>query len=155
MRNHVFLHLNDKQVSEFRARWKEINNWLDEFLPFEPNQHFPDDQVKEILYSIIPKCWQSYLHRDKFNMTKASVDDFFDFMERYQIADSIDPLLKPKDQSKIDKDDNKKSTEKLNDKKRKAQTKKDDAPVPKKSCLLHGPDSSHTTNECRTIRKQA
>jgi Tfp pilus assembly protein PilE len=151
----VFLHLNDKQVSEFCAQWKEINNWLDKFLPVEPNQHFPDDQVKEILYSIIPKCWQSYLHRDKFNMTKASVNDFFDFMERYQITDSIDPLLKPKDQSKIDKDDNKKSMEKLNDKKRKAQTKKDDAPAPKKSCLLHGPDSSHTTNECQTICEQA
>jgi hypothetical protein len=82
MRNHVFLHLNDKQVSEFCARWKEINNCLDEFPPFQPNQHFLDDQVKEILYSIIPKCWQSYLHReDKFNMTKASVDDFFDLME--------------------------------------------------------------------------
>jgi hypothetical protein len=67
MRNHVFLHLNDKQVSEFCARWKEINNCLDKFPPFQPNQHFLDDQVKEILYSIIPKCWQSYLHReDKF-----------------------------------------------------------------------------------------
>jgi hypothetical protein len=73
MRNHVFLHLNDKQVSEFRARWKEINNWLDEFPPFGSNQHFPDDQIKEILYSIIPKRWQSYLHRDKFDMTTASV----------------------------------------------------------------------------------
>ena len=155
MRNHVFLHLNDKQVSEFRARWKEINNWLDEFPPFEPNQHFPDDQVKEILYSIIPKRWQSYLHRDKFDMTKASVDDFFDFMVRYQIADNIDPLLKPKDQSKTDKNETNKSTEKSNDKKRKAQTKKDDAPAPKKSCLLHGPDSSHTTDECRTMREQA
>jgi hypothetical protein len=61
MCNHVFLHLNDKQVNEFctRTRWKEIINWLDEFPPFEPNRHFPDDQVKEILYSIIPKCWQS------------------------------------------------------------------------------------------------
>jgi hypothetical protein len=48
-------------------------------------------------------------------------------------------------------------TEKLNDKKRKAQPKKDDsnAPVSKKSCLIHGPDSSHTTDECQTMRKQA
>jgi hypothetical protein len=46
MCNHMFLRLNDKQVSEFCTRWKEINNWLDEFPPFQPNQHFPDDQVK-------------------------------------------------------------------------------------------------------------
>jgi hypothetical protein len=28
MHNQVFLHLNDRQVSEFSARWIEINNWL-------------------------------------------------------------------------------------------------------------------------------
>jgi hypothetical protein len=158
MRNHVFLHLNDKQVSEFCAQWKEINHWLDEFLPFEPNQHFLDDQVKEILYSIIPKHWQSYLHHeDKFNMTKASANDFFDLMEHYQLADQLDPSLKQQNQSKSNKDDTKKLTEKSNDKKRKAQMKKDDSNVlaPKKSCLIHGPDSSHTTDECRTMRKQA
>jgi hypothetical protein len=76
-------------------------------------------------------------------------------MEHYQITDQIDPMLKQQNQSKTDKDDNKKSTEKSNDKKRKAQMKKDDALAPKKSCLLHGPDSSHTTDECRTMRKQA
>jgi hypothetical protein len=90
-------------------------------------------------------------------MTTASVDDFFDCMERYQIADNIDPLLKPKDQSKPDKNEMNKSTEKLNDKKRKAKSKKNDsdAPAPKKSCLIHGENSSHTTDECRTIHKQA
>jgi hypothetical protein len=78
-------------------------------------------------------------------------------MERYQIADNIDSLLKPKDQSKVDKNESNKSTEKSNDKKRKAKSKKNDsdAPAPKKSCLIHGEDSSHTTDECRTMREQA
>jgi hypothetical protein len=71
-------------------------------------------------------------------------------MERYQITNSIDPLLKPKDQSKTNKNKSNKSTEKSNDKKRKAKPNKDDsnAPAPKKSCLIHGSDSSHTTDEC-------
>jgi hypothetical protein len=78
-------------------------------------------------------------------------------MEHYQITNNMDPLLKPKDQSKTNKNEMNKLTEKSNDKKRKAKSKKNnsDAPVPKKSCLLHGEDSSHTTNECRTMRKQA
>jgi hypothetical protein len=46
MHNQMFLHLNDRQVIEFCARWIKINNWLNEFLPFKPNQHFPDDQLK-------------------------------------------------------------------------------------------------------------
>jgi hypothetical protein len=47
--------------------------------------------------------------------------------------------------------------EKSNDKKREAQMKKDDsnAPAPKKSCLIHGSDSSHTTDKCQTMHKQA
>jgi hypothetical protein len=49
-----------------------------------------------------------------------------------------------------------KLTEKSNDKKRKAKSKKNDsdAPVPKKSCLIHGEDSSHMTNECQAMREQ-
>jgi hypothetical protein len=71
MHNHVFLHLNNKQVSKFCARWVKVNNWLNEFLPFKSNQHFLDDQIKDILYSIIPKHWQSYLEReDKFNIAE-------------------------------------------------------------------------------------
>jgi hypothetical protein len=144
-------------ISEFHARWIELNNYLDEFPPFEPNQHFTDNETKEIFNNIIPKCWQSYLQRDKFDMIHCSVRDFLDVMEHYQIANNMDPLLKPKDQSKANKNKMNKLTEKLNDKKRKAKLKKNnsDAPAPKKSCLLHGEDSSHMTDECRTMREQA
>jgi hypothetical protein len=157
MRNHVFLHLSDRTISEFRARWIELNNYLDEFAPFEPNQHFTENETKDIFYNIIPKRWQSYLQRDNFDMIHCSVREFLEIMEHYQIADSIDPLLKTKDQSEINKDESNKSTEKSNDKKRKAKSKKSnsDAPAPKKSCLIHGSDSSHMTNECQTMREQA
>jgi hypothetical protein len=86
----MFLHLNDRQVSEFCARWIEINNCLKEFPPFKHNQHFPDDQTKDILYNIIPKHWQSYLqHEDNFNMIESSASDFFNMMQHYQIADQL------------------------------------------------------------------
>jgi hypothetical protein len=77
MHNHVFLHLSDKMISEFCARWDELNNYLNEFLPFQLNQHFTEDQTKDILYNIIPKCWQSYLQCDKFDIIiGCSVKDF-------------------------------------------------------------------------------
>jgi hypothetical protein len=157
MHNHVFLHLSDQTISEFHTRWIELNNYLGEFPPFEPNQHFTENETKDIFYNIIPKRWQSYLQRDKFDMIHCSICEFLEIMERYQITDSIDPLLKTKDQSKTDKDESNKSTEKSNDKKCKAKSKKNnsDAPAPKKSCLIHGSDSSHTTDECQTMREQA
>ena len=54
-------------------------------------------------------------------------------MEHYQIADRLNPLLNQQNQWKTDKDDFKKSTEKLHDKKHKAQLKKNDSnsPAPK------------------------
>jgi hypothetical protein len=138
MRNHVFLHLGDRTISEFRARWIKLNNYLDEFPPLEPNQRFTENKTKEIFYNIIPKRWQSYLQRDKFDIVHCSVRDFLEIMEHYQIADNIDPLLKPKDQSKADKNKTNKSTEKSNDKKRKAKSKKNDsdAPAPSQKILL-------------------
>jgi hypothetical protein len=82
MRNHVFLHLSDQTISEFCTRWIELNNYLDKFPPFEPNQHFTENETKEI-YNIIPKHWQSYLQRDKFDMIHCSVRDFLEIMEHY------------------------------------------------------------------------
>jgi hypothetical protein len=66
-----------------------------------------------ILYNISPKHWQSYLQCDKFIITVQSADDFFDKMECCQLADQLNPLLKQQNQSKTDKDDSKKSTEKF------------------------------------------
>ena len=117
MHNHVFLHLNNRQVSKFHARWNKINNWLNEFPPFKPNQHFPDDQIKDILYSIIAKCWQSYLQcEDKFDITTSSANDFIDIMQHYQLVYQLNPLLKQQNQLKNNKDDSKKSMEKSNNK---------------------------------------
>jgi hypothetical protein len=71
-------------------------------------------------------------------------------MERYQLANNIDPSLKQQNQLKTDKDKSNKSLEKSIDKKCKAKSKKNDSdvPAPKKSCLIHGPDSPHMTNKC-------
>jgi hypothetical protein len=57
-------------------------------------------------------------------MTKVSVDDIFDLMECYQLTNQLDPMLKQQNQSKTDKDDDKKLTEKSNDKKHKLSQRK-------------------------------
>jgi hypothetical protein len=64
-----------------------------------------ENKTKEIFYNIIPKHWQSYLQRVKFDIFHCSVHDFLGIMECYQIANNIDPLLKPNDQSKTDKNE--------------------------------------------------
>jgi hypothetical protein len=109
-----------------------------------------DEQTKDILYTIIPKPWQSYLQRNKFDIIGCSDRDFFEVMESYQIADQVDPLLKPKDQLKTDKDESNKLSEKPNDKKHKAKPKKNDSEmlVSKDPCMLHESNSSHMTEEC-------
>jgi hypothetical protein len=70
----------------------------------------------DILCNIIPKHWQSYLQHDKFEIIKCSITDFFDMMECYQLTNHIDPSLKQQHQSKTNKDELNKSSEKPNDK---------------------------------------
>jgi hypothetical protein len=115
-----------------------------------------EDQTKDILYNIIPRHWKSYMQQAKFDTIQCSVQDFFDMMECYQVADQLDPSLK-QNQSKTNKNKTKKLMEKSNNKKCKAMPKKNDSdlPVPKKACMQHGPDSSHMSDECQTLQQQA
>ena len=149
MHNHMFLHLSDRTISEFHARWIQLNNYHNEFPPFKPNQHFTEDETKSIFYNIIPKCWQSYMQWDNFYTIQHSVKYFFDMMEHYQLTDQLHPPPK-QNQTKNNTNDSKKSTEKSNNIKHKAKLKKNDSDLlaPKKACMLHGPDSSHMSNEC-------
>jgi hypothetical protein len=96
MCNHVFLHLSDQRISEFHARWIKLNNYLDKFPPFEPNQCFTENETKEIFYNIIPKHWQSYLKRDKFDMIHCSFHDFLDIMEIIKLPTALIPCLNQK-----------------------------------------------------------
>jgi hypothetical protein len=157
MCNHVFLHLSYRTISEFCARWIELNNYLNEFLQLGLNQNFTEDQTKDIICNIIPKCWQSYLQQDKFDIIQFSITDFFDMMKHYQLAHNLDPSLKQQNQSKTNKDESNKLTEKPNDKKYNAKPKTNDSdmPAPKKACILHGPNSSHMTDNCQTLQEQA
>jgi hypothetical protein len=58
------------------------------------NNFYQDSICHEVKYDPTNK---------KFDTIHCSVHDFLDVMECYQITDNIDPLLKPKDQSKTDK----------------------------------------------------
>jgi hypothetical protein len=77
-------------------------------------------------------------------------------MEHYQLANHIDLSLKQQKQSKTDKDESKTLSEKPNDNKCKAKPKKNnsDMQAAKKPCILHGPNSSHMTDECQTLQEQ-
>jgi hypothetical protein len=76
MRNHMFLQLSDRMINEFCTRCIELNNYLDEFPPFGPNQHFTEDKTKDILYNIIQNHWQAYMQWDKFDTIQCSIQDF-------------------------------------------------------------------------------
>ena len=61
MRWYVWL-TRDTSLQEFLARWMQLNNFLPFFLPFGGEvQKFHEDEQVEIIYAMIPKCWQSIL----------------------------------------------------------------------------------------------
>jgi hypothetical protein len=74
----------------------------------------------------------------------------------YQLADNLNPSLKQQNQSKTNKNNSKKLTEKPIDKKHKAKPKKNDSDMLglKKPCMLHGSNSSHMTEDCQVVQEQ-
>ena len=101
MCNDIFLHLSERQVSEFHARWDEINKYHNEFPPFWPNQCFLDEQTKDILYTIVPKCWQSYLQCDNFDIIGCSIRAFLTWWNVINLQISLILCLNNKTNQKL------------------------------------------------------
>ena len=150
MRRHV--HLTRKfSISEFFARFVEINEYLTQFPPFDGDEHkLSEEEIIEILYSIIPKAWKSKLMDHGFDPVEHSLTEFSEQLVRFETSDAISGNNTNGKQSGKTPDDNKK---------RKAteepvpQDKKPAAKKQKAFCMLHG-YKDHTTNACETVKEQ-
>ena len=126
MRRSVFLHLKDKSIRDFRARWVEMNNYLEAFPPFKPNQGFNEDETKEIVHGVLPARYQAELKREGFDLDRKSLEDLFDHIERCQVAEQIDPPT-TQSQATTQSKDSKNHQDKSKDQKRKNKSSNKDS----------------------------
>jgi len=153
MRNNVFLHLRDRTISKFCARWTQLDDYLNEFPPFKPNQWFQDDEIKDIIYDITPHCWKSQMEKVQYDPIDHTLADLFDLLERYQIAEQLDPPKQNQVTNELDESIKTKDKSRKNKRKEKSSGNDSSLMVCKRFCILHQKDD-HWTDDCSVVKKQ-
>ena len=133
-------------VQEYITRVIEINDYLKEFPPVTTGGNatkLPDDELLDLLEFGIPIKWQRQMQNQNFKPAVGTLCEFQDFCERLEstLEDSgADP--KPKQVS---------NKEKGNKKCRQNSPHKENK---KHYCMLHGQNSTHTTEQCQTLKRR-
>ena len=109
------VHLTRNFISEFFARFVQINEYLTQFSPFDGEEHkLSEEEIIEILYSIIPKAWKSKLMDHGFDPVEHSLTEFSEQLVRFETFDAING------NTTINQSDTKHTGESQDNKKRKA-----------------------------------
>ena len=136
----------DMQVQDYIARVIKINDYLAEFpttMVGGNTSKLSDDKLLDLLEFGITIKWQRQMQVQNFKPTARTLRDFQDFCERLESA-----LDKP-----VTEQTSKKTSgqEKGNKKRRRNNNNKDK----KHFCMLHGKNPTHSTKQCRTLKKEA
>jgi len=77
----------DCSAQEFVTRLFEINQYLDQFLPFNANQKLPTDELLDIAGYAILVPWQHTMHLHAFDPLAHNKDEFIEFCQRCEFID--------------------------------------------------------------------
>ncbi|MCK7490854.1 MAG: hypothetical protein MZW92_02980 [Comamonadaceae bacterium] len=122
-------------ISEFLARFAEINEYLTQFPPFDGDeQKLSEEEIIEIVYSTIPKTWRCKLMDHGFDPVEHSLVEFSEQLVRFETSDAINGS-----DSTINQSDTKTTGKPEDNKKRKASedpVPQDQKPAAKKKKLF-------------------
>ena len=143
-------------IKQYFARYHELNEYLDQFPPFNANQHIPEDEIKEHAEFSIPNSWHKRMIMLGFDPVAASLTEFIEFCERIEFTKGLDEALgtKPKTAQKgndqMARNNNTGSLRNARPSVRGDKRKNADY-----YCLYHGQNSTHNTDQCKVLQEQA
>jgi len=131
-------------IKAYVERVIEIN----EYLPLFPDptstlaaDKLPDDELLDLLEFSIPRAWQKQMVLQGFDPIEGTAEEFVRFCERVEATDGA-----ADEPEKI-------STNRSSDKKRGKKRAREDADPQNFYCMLHGPNSTHNTEDCWSLKK--
>ena len=133
-------------VQDYIARVIEINNYREEFLPVITGRNatkLPGDELLDLLEFRIPIKWQRQLQVQNFEPTAGTLHDFQDFCKRLESALDDPPVDNKSNKTSRQEKGNKKFRQNNNNNKDK-----------NNFCMLHGHNPTHSTKQCRTLKKR-
>ena len=152
MRRYVWL-TRDTSLREFLARWTQLNDFLSFFPPFGGEaQKLHEDEAVEIVYAMIPKCWQSILLTQNFDPVDHTFQELFEELECVELAEQLDPSNKSKsnDNDGASNNGSKSGKKRKNGNDANAITRKKQ----KTFCMLHR-TNNHATDDCKVLQKRS
>ena len=142
-------------IKDTIARIKKLNSYLPRFPPpilpdgttGPPPTKLGTDELLDLLESSIPNSWKNQLVLKGFDVSTSTVQEFREHCEQFELLEAREG-----------KGTHLSSESKHNKSKHapKGKRKNDDRDYEKGgSCMLHGENCGHTTDECFTLKKQA
>lgn len=137
----------DMTIREFTNHITRIN---DEELPILPpfggiTQKLSDDEIIDIILNGIPRSWMREMDRLDFDPVSKSLHEVLHFMERMEAAEDFDPARNGGKTT---------ATSKKSGKSSKTNTKSN-GQGGNQYCLLHGNNTTHNSDDCYVLKKQA
>ena len=130
-------------------RWTELNNMLAYFPPFARDaQKISEDEACEVIFNMIPQVWRTRMLVTKFDPVDHTFLELWEECERVELELALES--RQKDSTN---ESSKKKDEKSN--KRKCKSSESETHSSGKHCMLHGDDTSHTTDQCSVLKQQA
>ena len=139
------------KVRDFVNHLNRINRQeLPKVPPFEVANSLIEDEMLDIFLYGTPKSWQAEMERQGFDPMEHTLAECTDFCERLESAEAFDTKST---KVSFEKDNSKSSSNKK--KKSNYSTDRSEKKPGQKYCLLHGNNSSHSTEECHKLKVEA
>ena len=119
---------------EFMSRMTELNELLDRFPNFDPDQRLPEDEIMDIAEFGVPNKWQKQMVLQGFDTVNHTPNEFVEFCERLEATED-DQKESPKQESF--KKDKKGTKRKLFD---------------EYYCMKCKKNPHHNTEDCRILK---
>ena len=137
------------KVRDYAMHLMRINmQELPKVPPFLAANSLDDGEMLDIALYGSPKKWQGLMDQHGFDPMEHTFQEVIEFMERLESSEEFD-----RSAIKSEKNDSKSSSNKK--KKSSYSTDKSASKSGTKHCLLHGDNSSHTTEECHKLKAEA
>ena len=140
----------DMSTRAYSARLAEVNGYLAEFPPFEPNQMLGNDEIVHILEFGVPKTWQKNMVLQGFEPMIHTPNEIVEFCERHEFTE-VQNEPKPGTKSKPAGKHGNGAT--LHAKPSVEASNKRKFDKTEKFCDLHQ-RAGHSTAECKTVQAQ-
>ncbi len=83
-------------IRKYAARLKEINGYLNNFLPHQLNQAIPMDELLEILQFAITVSWQHQMTHHGIDPSQQTIAPFVQFCECLESTEQVPTEISPK-----------------------------------------------------------